>query len=261
VQKQELPKSEQCLNCGHTIHEYKYCPECGQENADYRVRLGVLIRYYLSKYLRLDIKWVRTVKTLLWQPWKLTETFLSGKRKQYTHPFRLYLVLSVLFFLGLRLQVVNQSPDNDKRKLKLNFFTVQTERDVNMQKVLNQIMAQLPNAVLLSVPLSALVLTGFYYMSKKYFFFDHFILMLHYYAYVFLISLPFLFIPQIGDFSFISLLLAIVYLWLFMKQFYQENILKTTLKYIFFSLLSSFIITILSVLLVFAILTKEMILA
>lgn len=258
MQKQELPKSEQCLNCGHSVKEYKYCPECGQENTDYRVKLGVLIRYYVSKYVRIDIKWIVTIKMLITRPWRLTEAYLEGKRKQYTHPFRLYIVLSVLFFLGLRLQISNESSVEDKRKFKLKSFSVQTENEVNMQKIASQVMTQLPNAMLISVPLVALVLTGFYYHRKKYFFIDHFILMLHYYAYVYLICLPFLFIPRIQLLSIIPLILATVYLWLFIKHFYQESILISTIKYIFFTVFSTAIITIISVLLVAIIILKEM---
>lgn len=259
--KQELPKSQQCLNCGYEVISCKYCPECGQENIEYRVETKLLIRYYMAKYLRFDVKWLITLKILVLRPWYLTQVYLEGKRKQYTHPFRLYLVLSVLFFLGLRLQINTQETNkNNTITFKSGIFSLQTDRNLNINKIMNQVTAQLPNAMLISVPLVALVLAAFYYHKKKYFFIDHFVLMLHYYAYVYLISLPFLFIPQIQSFSFISFIFASVYLWLFIKFFYQESTWISTIKYIFFTIFSTAIVTGISILLVLIIIFKEILL-
>lgn len=256
MQKQELPKNQQCLNCGHNVGELKYCPQCGQENLDYRVKLGVLIRYYVSKYARFDIKWITTIKMLFTQPWQLTQIYLEGKRKQYTHPFRMYLALSVLFFLGLRLQVTYKA-SNDK-SLNIGFFSITTESQVSMQKIVAQVMTQLPNATLISVPLVAMILTGLYYHHrKKYLFYDHFIFMLYYYSLVYLISLPFLFIPRANTLFLMPLLVSSAYLWLFIKRFYQENFIITTVKYLVFSFFSTVIIVLLSVLLMIAIIIRE----
>jgi hypothetical protein len=38
---------------------------------------------------------------LIAKPWHLTNEFLAGRRARYLHPLRLYLLISILFFLGV----------------------------------------------------------------------------------------------------------------------------------------------------------------
>ena len=53
----------------------------------------------LKETLDIDGRASRTFRTLLMQPGVLTSEYLAGRRKSYTHPLRLYLVISVSFFL------------------------------------------------------------------------------------------------------------------------------------------------------------------
>ena len=47
-----------------------------------------------------DSRLWRTLAALLFKPGHLTREFLAGRRARYLPPVRLYLVLSVLFFLS-----------------------------------------------------------------------------------------------------------------------------------------------------------------
>ena len=58
-----------------------------------------LLREFLSDFLELDSRFVRTMKPLLFQPGRLTRDFLEGRRFRYTPPMRLYLFSSIAFFI------------------------------------------------------------------------------------------------------------------------------------------------------------------
>jgi hypothetical protein len=58
-----------------------------------------LIGEMLKETLDIDGRASRTFRTLLMQPGVLTSEYLAGRRKSYTPPLRLYLVISVSFFL------------------------------------------------------------------------------------------------------------------------------------------------------------------
>ena len=46
-----LKKSASCLNCGHKIDEYTYCPHCGQLNTHKRLSMRHMLGDFFSDYL------------------------------------------------------------------------------------------------------------------------------------------------------------------------------------------------------------------
>jgi hypothetical protein len=86
-----------CLNCGHAV-DTRFCPECGQENTDYRVSLGHLLGDLADELFQLESRLWRTLWTLLRRPGLLTVEYNAGRRVRYTTPLRLYLVCSVAYF-------------------------------------------------------------------------------------------------------------------------------------------------------------------
>jgi hypothetical protein len=90
--------TDNCLNCGEVLSG-QYCSYCGQR-ADVRViSLWELLRDLVGDLFELDSRLWRTLRPLVTRPGLLTREYLSGRRAQYTPPFRMYLVLSVVFFL------------------------------------------------------------------------------------------------------------------------------------------------------------------
>ena len=90
--------TENCLNCGEVLTG-QHCSHCGQ-----RARVRVLSLWGLLKDLFGDLfEWDsrvwRTLRPLAFRPGLLTQEYLRGRRASYTPPFRMYLVLSLLFFL------------------------------------------------------------------------------------------------------------------------------------------------------------------
>ena len=88
-----------CLNCNYSISKKDYyCPNCGQENTDYKYAIWYLIFESLNNYLNLDSQLFRSIFPFLFRPGHLTVKFLEGRRKLYVNPIRLYLVTTIFFF-------------------------------------------------------------------------------------------------------------------------------------------------------------------
>jgi hypothetical protein len=96
----ELPAGEmpECLNCGAHLRG-QYCWQCGQRARNRLISLWELLREAFGDLLELDSRLWKTVVPLLARPGLLTHDYLQGRRARYMPPFRMYLVLSLLFFL------------------------------------------------------------------------------------------------------------------------------------------------------------------
>src|SRR4030095_12870336 len=63
------------------------------------ISLWGLVRDFLGDVFDWDARIWRTLRPLTFRPGLLTQEFLRGRRAHYTPPFRMYLILSVVFFL------------------------------------------------------------------------------------------------------------------------------------------------------------------
>jgi len=90
--------SEPCLNCGKPLLG-NYCGTCGQEAKDFRRPFFKLSSEAIQSLFELDGRAFRTLFFLLTKPAHLSKEYFSGRRVQYTPPLRLFLVISVSFFL------------------------------------------------------------------------------------------------------------------------------------------------------------------
>ena len=87
-----------CRNC-ETPLEGPFCPQCGQRDVDLERPLPALLGEAVREALDVDGRAMRTLGTLFRRPGVLTNEYLAGHRRRYSSPIRLYLVISVLFFL------------------------------------------------------------------------------------------------------------------------------------------------------------------
>lgn len=76
-----------------------YCPNCGQRNIDLERPIWSLIGDVVKETFEVDGRAALTVRTLFRHPGQLTQEFLAGRRRTYTPPLRLYLVISISFFI------------------------------------------------------------------------------------------------------------------------------------------------------------------
>jgi len=88
-----------CDNCGASVPG-KYCGSCGQRLEPPVHSLGHFLTVAMEDVTHADSRLWRTLGALLFKPGYLTREFLAGRRARYLPPVRLYLVLSVVFFLA-----------------------------------------------------------------------------------------------------------------------------------------------------------------
>ena len=122
----ELPAGEmpECLNCGAHLRG-QYCGNCGQRGSSRLISLWELIRDAFGDLFELDSRLWRTLVPLTISPGRLTHDYLQGRRARYMPPFRMYLVLSLLFFVVAFF---------DPRETFGVFYEPQTEEEVAAER-------------------------------------------------------------------------------------------------------------------------------
>jgi hypothetical protein len=93
-----MKNAENCRNCGKILAG-RYCSNCGQAADVHVPSTRELVHEVLEGLTHSDSRIWSTLKFLLFKPGKLTQEFVEGRRVAYLPPFRLYLILSVAFFL------------------------------------------------------------------------------------------------------------------------------------------------------------------
>lgn len=104
-----------CPNCSQRFEPGaapRFCPACGQETRVRAPTLGEFLQQFGGAYLSTEGALWRTLRLLLLRPGELTRRYLAGQRKHYVLPLRLYLTISVLVLLSIRLatQVAFDAP-------------------------------------------------------------------------------------------------------------------------------------------------------
>ena len=87
----------ECRNCGAAVRG-RYCEECGQSRDIRVLSMSEVAGDVTHSLLHLDSRVWRTLRALVLSPGKLTNEFIAGRHQLYLPPFRLYLVISLLFF-------------------------------------------------------------------------------------------------------------------------------------------------------------------
>ncbi len=106
----EKGRPELCMNC-QTRMVGAFCHECGQENVSYVISFSALLREMYGEFVQVDGRMVKTLAPLIIRPGFLTSEFLAGKRVRYLSPFKMYVVVSALFFLLFT--ILNPMPFDD----------------------------------------------------------------------------------------------------------------------------------------------------
>ncbi|ASU34842.1 DUF3667 domain-containing protein [Mucilaginibacter xinganensis] len=121
--KKHYRKENNCLNCG-TLLEGKFCHNCGQENLELKESFGHMMNHAVSDYFHFDHQFFHTLKPLLFKPGFLTNEYMAGRRAQYLHPVKMYIFISVVYFLmlfksGHEIVKVNETPNKPVTSSKL----------------------------------------------------------------------------------------------------------------------------------------------
>jgi hypothetical protein len=91
---------DDCRNCGAPMPG-AYCGDCGQDRNTHRRSVWGLLHNLIEEVASFDSRMLRTAWALLARPGELPLAFHEGRTRRYVPPVRLYLFVSVLFFLTL----------------------------------------------------------------------------------------------------------------------------------------------------------------
>jgi hypothetical protein len=149
--KKRIPVDEleltQCQNCGYEFKGH-YCPDCGQEVAEFNRPLGFIMYDFMGNFFAFDTRFFKTFKYLLFYPGFLTIEFFKGRRKTYSPPFRIFVFLSFILFLILSFlseksleSQFNAISDNNPETIQNNIETFNNEilKETGMDSTLSRL--------------------------------------------------------------------------------------------------------------------------
>lgn len=134
-----------CPNCSQELKQHmNYCFNCGQENHIKRVSLKMLFADFISTYISVDSKILRSLKLLIIKPSFLSLEYLNGRIEAYLRPIRLYVFISFSFFLLLGVTSTSD-PDltDDKGIIKLKETPTKEDKETAV-KTLDSVKKELP---------------------------------------------------------------------------------------------------------------------
>ena len=202
-----IPEIVRCLNCSAPVTA-KYCAACGQRHELEVHSLWHFAREATENITHADSRLWATLGRLLFQPGQLTRDFFDGRRARYLPPFRLYLVISLIFF---SLASIGSKPDNaiifdaradtakDSTKCSGLQYSGPGEawllpRLIPLcQKVAidggkrlsKEFVHNVPRAMFIFLPLLAAMMRLFYWRPRRYYV-EHLLFLVHIHAFVFL---------------------------------------------------------------------------
>jgi len=94
-------KTTICDNCHAPVHGM-YCSQCGQSVESTLKYFWTVILHILDDIFSFDSRASRTLYPLMFKPGFLTNEYISGRRVHYVPPLRLYLFISIIFFISLK---------------------------------------------------------------------------------------------------------------------------------------------------------------
>jgi ABC-type multidrug transport system fused ATPase/permease subunit len=112
----DMPAADQaCANCGAALNG-DFCADCGQSRDALKRPIIGLFTEALDGIFTWDGRLLTTFRQLFLRPGRVAREFVDGRRRSYTPPIRLYLIVSLVFFAamaisGIRIVAVNITAD------------------------------------------------------------------------------------------------------------------------------------------------------
>ena len=265
-----------CQNCGEELAiATKYCPFCGQkkiQKEDYTFKR--LLKESIFDSLHIDAKLFNSIFPLLFRPGYLTKQWLAGKHVRYFKPFKMFLVISILYFLLASINehyLIKYGIPDQKRKGSIGFSFSNMPDSVNRptneviapdemmdfmdrqgekfdkmgnERITEYLVKNISKLIVLLIPVVALLLKIIYIRKKK-LYYEHLIFTLHLHGFVFLfaviIELIFLTTGYFVDY-WIVIPLILIYIFLALMKIYKQKFFMTLLSNILLLVAYSIII-------------------
>lgn len=256
-----------CQNC-HVLLTGPWCANCGQKHQPEILTLGHFLGEAFEDITHADSRVWRTLWALASKPGHLTREFFSGRRSRYLPPVRLYLVVSLVFFLLAGLADERQTPAviidrpdtagaapaqaEDPGKACTDFEYNGPFRDAvrarlpaqcrkivadNGRSLSHAFVQNLPKGLFVLLPLIAAFMKLLYWRPRRYYV-EHLLLLLHNHTYLFvgyglLLSLGFIF-PDSNAVGLASVVFNAFLVWYFyrgMRVYYGQGRALTLAKF------------------------------
>ena len=106
-----------CLNCKQALDSSaEYCPACGQKESAKLLSVNELLSNLWNSIFNFDNTIFRTLR-YIFQPWKLTQFYVEGRRKDFLNPMRLFLV-TLLFHFSFLVSLTNINHNSFKSSVQ-----------------------------------------------------------------------------------------------------------------------------------------------
>jgi len=161
----------QCLNCKTSLKQKsKYCSICGQPTLNLHQSFITIAFQALHEMLEIDGRLFNTLKMLFLSPGGLSKEYTQGRRIRYTPPLRMYLVISLIFFI---IAPLTQTIADQQDTIKIAFILL----PIGM-------LEQIPKLMFVMLPVYALLIQLFH--RKSYYVFN-LIFALHVHSFIYLL--------------------------------------------------------------------------
>ncbi|HRG67684.1 MAG TPA: DUF3667 domain-containing protein [Saprospiraceae bacterium] len=129
-------KQQVCANCGHYFgQDENFCPKCGQENHSPNQPIKHYIVELIEAFLHLDSKFFHTIWVILRYPGLITKEYNENKRARYMPPIRLYVFVSLVFFISLQApHVYDAKNKKEQEKLELEEYFEKPKRELQLYR-------------------------------------------------------------------------------------------------------------------------------
>ena len=204
-----------CKNCHQPLPgQADFCPGCGQSvkatTRPWREALGEL----LTELVDFDGRMLVSLRLLLTRPGVLSYEYTNGRRRSYTSPIRMYLVISLVFFFVLPLILPDPTVSNTANQIAVDAYS---------------------RAMFLLLPIFALVLKAFY---RQTFYLSNVVFVLYLCSALFIVFAVMLSIEVAADryiavmlLQFVLLVYMGAYFVIALRVNFRESWLKSSLKF------------------------------
>jgi hypothetical protein len=191
-----------------------YCPACGQSVKEITRPWLSVVGELFKELFDFDGRMLQSMRLLLSRPGFLSHEFINGRRASYTSPVRIYLIVSVGFFLLLPMIIPEDTAPGPGHTVSVDLYS---------------------KAMFLLLPFFALLLKMFY---RRSFYLAHLVFAVHLFSVMYIALAPMMALESTTDRylaaiapQVILLVYMIAYCLIALRTTYQEGWPKTVLKF------------------------------
>lgn len=231
-----------CSNCNSYLEKnQRYCPWCGQEYSEKNISFRLIFKDFLEEILSMDAGLFKSIKPLLIKPGFLTEEYVSGKRASYISPLKLYLSISLVYFLLLSFndstikpKLVNQDV-HSITEYNDGLSTIEQKfSKIDRELFWTKFNSYLSPMIFFLLPVFAFILKLLFPKTKKVYL-EHLVFSFHFHSFMFAVFILALIISRFIVNSYVLtgiFMIVFLYLILAMIRLYKEKVSWIILKFL-----------------------------